>query len=113
MDFFGDTTRAIRWPETRLRRIVRWLGSRTTSIAVFGTLLCAILVVYGRGLDAPFIFDDSASVLDNPSLVQLWPPIGDAQSPGPLNPPRDLPTSGRPLVNLSLAVNYQIGGLRP
>ena len=29
----------------------------------------------------------------------------------PLTPPRDTPVAGRPLVNLSLAVNYAIGGL--
>jgi hypothetical protein len=29
----------------------------------------------------------------------------------PLSPPRDTPVAGRPLVNLSLAVNYAIGGL--
>ena len=30
--------------------------------------------------------------------------------PGPLNPPRDAVTSGRPLVNLSLALNHRFGG---
>ena len=30
-----------------------------------------------------------------------------------MNPAKDLPTSGRPLVNLSLALNYQIGRLNP
>src|SRR5262249_22313291 len=30
---------------------------------------------------------------------------------GPLQPPRETPVAGRPLVNLSFAINYAIGGL--
>jgi tetratricopeptide (TPR) repeat protein len=30
-----------------------------------------------------------------------------------MNPPPQLPTSARPLVNLSFAINYQLGGLNP
>ncbi len=73
----------------------------------------AVWMVYGRAIRSPFIFDDQASVLNNPSIVKLWPLWGDPQHPGPLNPPKDLATSGRPLVNLSLALNYHFGGFDP
>ncbi|HEY1601097.1 MAG TPA: tetratricopeptide repeat protein [Pirellulales bacterium] len=71
----------------------------------------AVWFVYGRSLSAPLIYDDSNSVLYNPSILHLWPLVGDADHPGPLNPGPESSTSGRPLVNLSLAVNYHFGGL--
>ncbi len=73
----------------------------------------AVWLVYWRALNSPFIFDDSGSVADNLSIVKLWPLIGDSEHHGPLNPRADLPTSGRPLVNLSLAVNYSFGHRNP
>ncbi len=72
--------------------------------------MVACVVAYGRGIRTPFVFDDSL-IAENASIRQLWPLIGDAENRGPLNPPNDLPTSGRPLVNFSLAINYAIGGL--
>ncbi len=74
---------------------------------------CAVWFVYGRAADAPFIFDDPASISENPSIMRLWPLYGTRESPGPLNPPAEMTTSGRPLVNLSLAVNYHFGQLDP
>ena len=57
--------------------------------------------------------DDEISIIKNPSIVSLWPLIGTAEQPGPLAPPADLPTSARPLVNYSFALNYHWGGLNP
>ena len=82
-------------------------------IAGIFVLGAAIWFVYGRAIDAPFIFDDHASVFENGSIKQLWPLLGDEIFRGPLNPKKDLPTSGRPLVNLSLALNYSWGGENP
>src|SRR5689334_651760 len=76
-------------------------------------LAVAIAAVYGRALDAPFLMDDTISIVDNPSITRLWPLIGTEENPGPFNPPRDLPTSGRPLVNYSFALNYKFNGLSP
>jgi Flp pilus assembly protein TadD len=76
-------------------------------------LLVAIGAVYGRSLDAPFIFDDVDGIENNESIFALWPLVGTAEHGGALNPPSNLSSSGRPLVNLSLAVNYHWGGLRP
>ncbi len=70
-------------------------------------------MVYGRATSSPFVFDDMFCITANPSIVNLWPPIGDAEQPGPLNPAKELSTAGRPLVNLSLALNYHFGGLDP
>src|SRR3954468_14440369 len=76
-------------------------------------ILLAILIttVYASSIKAPFIFDDDDAITVNTSIRSLWPPIGTAENPGPLNPVRDLPTSARPLVNLSFALNYHFGGV--
>jgi len=74
---------------------------------------CAVWLAYGQAIEAPFILDDPPSVTDNPSIVRLWSLIGDDSQRGPLNPPKDLPTSGRPLVNLTFALNYHFGKLDP
>ncbi len=77
-------------------------------------VLAAVLgLVYGRAARAPFVHDDNMSVLHNPSIVRLWPPFGTVAQPGPLRPPRDAVTSGRPLLNLTLALNYAAGGYNP
>ena len=77
------------------------------------TILVAVGLVYSRSLHAPFIFDDIDGIENNESIMSLWPLVGSAGQPGPLNPRSNLPSSGRPVVNLSLAVNYHCGGLRP
>jgi Tfp pilus assembly protein PilF len=85
-------------------------------LAYAGVLLTfAVLgwLVFGRAIDAPFIFDDLVSVEDNPSITRLWPPFGTKDRPGPLSPPRETPTAARPVVNLSFALNYCAGYSSP
>ena len=68
-------------------------------------LIAAIFVAYRGAVLAPFVLDDSASVTDNPTIRSLWP------LSGPLAPPPGgVPVSGRPLPNLSFALNYAISG---
>jgi tetratricopeptide (TPR) repeat protein len=62
----------------------------------------AALATFSNSLSAPFMFDDVASIQNNPTIRQL----GTAWSP----PPGGTGVSGRPLVNFSLAVNYALGG---
>jgi tetratricopeptide (TPR) repeat protein len=64
------------------------------------------VAAYANTFGVPFVFDDVASILDNPTIRTLWPP-GQA-----LTPPSGwgLTVSGRPLLNLSLAINYAISG---
>jgi hypothetical protein len=91
-------------PETK------WLNLAWAALGAF-VLALAIGGVYGRVLHAPFIFDDHATIENNKSIVQLFPLIAPGPRGGPFNPPKNLPTSARPLVNLSLAINYHFGGL--
>ncbi len=76
-------------------------------------LAVSIGAVYCRSLDVPFIFDDTYAILHNPSITSLWPLVGAADHPGPLNPDPQLPTSARPLVNFSFAINYHFGKVSP
>ncbi|HVU86337.1 MAG TPA: tetratricopeptide repeat protein [Pirellulales bacterium] len=78
-----------------------------------GLLIGAVLAIYAPALHAPFIFDDRVSIVENPSIRSAWPLVGTDERPGPLRPPRDVSTAGRPLVNLTLALNYQSGRLDP
>lgn len=82
-------------------------------LATVAVLAVAVFTIYGRALEAPFIFDDRPGIVDNPSIRRLWPPIGDATIRGPLNPPPLAPTARRPLPNLTFALNYRVGGLDP
>lgn len=90
---------------TRPRELPTWLALLVLAITIGA--------VYVRSLSAPWIFDDSISVLNNSSIRSLWPPLGDAARPGPLRPPVENPMSARPLVNLSFAANYALGGFDP
>lgn len=77
-------------------RAVAWLG---------GVLVLAAFAAYANGLAGPFVYDDKAAILDNPSLEHLWR-LGDV-----LRPPLDgVTVAGRPILNLSFAINYAIGG---
>ena len=71
-------------------------------------VVAAGLLAYGNSFTGPFLFDDVKSILQNRTIRHLWP-IGE-----PLSPPHQGGTTveGRPLANLSLAVNYTVGGTR-
>ncbi len=68
-------------------------------------VICAGLYAYHNSLHAPFIFDDLDAITGNPTIRRLWPPWRA------MSPPPDSPVTGRPIVNLSLAVNYTLDGL--
>ncbi len=65
------------------------------------------VVAYHNSLDCPFVFDDDQVITENPHIRSLWP-LGSAMSA----PPQSA-AAGRPLLCLSLAVNYRLGGLDP
>jgi len=73
-------------------------------------LIGAVCACYGGALRGEFLFDDTATILNNPSIAHLWPMIGSGAGAGPLNPPPNRPTSARPIVNLTFAINHAIGG---
>ncbi len=64
------------------------------------------LVSYHNSFSVPFLFDDVASIVENPTIRHLWP-IGLVLAPQGTG----ITVAGRPIVNLSLAINYALGGL--
>lgn len=63
------------------------------------------LMAYANSFWGPFVLDDTASIAENTSIRRLWPLTRV------LSPPADAGVGGRPLTNLSLALNHAWGGL--
>jgi protein O-mannosyl-transferase len=74
-----------------------------------GALLVVLTVaMYLNGLRDAFVFDDIPSIVTNHSIEHLWP------LSGPLSPPGGGETvTGRPMLNLSFALDYALGGRSP
>ena len=70
-------------------------------------LVVATLVAYSNCFSSPFVLDDDDVIVTNPTIRALLP-ISRALS----GPPQSS-TAGRPIVNLSFALNYAAGGLNP
>ena len=73
-----------------------------------GILAAAGFAVYANSLRVPFFFDDPLAILDNPTIRNLTA-LGDVLMP----PNNGSGVTGRPLVNLSLAINHALGGSNP
>ncbi|MEE8168928.1 MAG: tetratricopeptide repeat protein [Phycisphaerae bacterium] len=85
--------------------------ARPPSSGRLGAAIAAVLLisagaaVYANSFSGVFLFDDEPAILKNPHIRSLTP-LGDA-----LIAPENTTVSGRPLVSLSLAINYALGGL--
>src|SRR6266487_4233450 len=81
------------------RQEPRWL---MPALATF--LLLAGVIAYSNSLRGPFIFDDIGSIVENESIrsfsTALHPPSGGET------------VSGRPVLNLSLAINWLVHPLQ-
>ena len=81
-------------------------SSRWVAALACGVLVLAVLAAYSNSLSGPFVYDDKDSIAENLTLRHLWPlsnvlaPLGGG-----------LTVSGRPALNLSLALNFAAGGL--
>jgi len=64
----------------------------------------AAAAVYWNSLHVPFVFDDILAIERNESIRHIWPTA--------FHPPADTSVSGRPVLNLSFAVNHAISGIR-
>ena len=70
-------------------------------------LVAAGIVCYAAAIDLPFVFDDHTAIVENTNMRQLWPPAVA------LGAPIQSAIAGRPVIALSLALNYASGGLSP
>ena len=70
-------------------------------------LMLAVAAAYANSLNGAFVFDDNPTIRENESIRSLRP-LSEVLFPdthgGNTN-------AGRPMVSLSLAVNYALGGL--
>lgn len=80
-------------------------STESTPAPRFGLLIAALLVVaacaaYANSFAGVFLFDDIIRIVEEERIRRLWP-IGQLLS------------GERPMVDLSLALNYAISGLKP
>ena len=67
-------------------------------------LIIAGVTAYANSFKGPFIYDDGHSILENPHILRLWP-LSEAMSAPP-----QATVAGRPVVSLTLAMNYAVSG---
>ncbi|MDQ5978707.1 MAG: protein O-mannosyl-transferase [Verrucomicrobiota bacterium] len=94
---FGFVTQTPLTSFTRRRGV--WLGA--------AALLLAMGLAYLNSFHGPFVFDDLPAIVHNPSIRSLWP-LSGVLAPDLVD--GGVTVSGRPFVNLSLALNHAIGG---
>ena len=82
--------------------------SSRASILAGILLAAAAFLAFHNTFAVPFFFDDITAISENQTIRHVWR-AGDW-----ISPPRDgSGVTGRPLVNLSFAINYAIGGTNP
>jgi tetratricopeptide (TPR) repeat protein len=75
--------------------------------ARWGAFLAGVVVVlaawaaYHNSFHGPFIFDDEETITKNPTIRHVW---------SALFPPVKSTVGGRPVINLTLALNYALNG---
>ena len=79
---------------------VGWV-SRGAVVLAGASLVLAALAAYHNSFSGPFIWDDLFSITGNPT-IRHWSSA--------LSPPPDVGVGGRPISNLTLALNYAWGG---
>jgi hypothetical protein len=82
---------------------------RRAPLLAAALIVAALVAAYANSFRGPFVFDDVEAIVENETIrslaapgAVLSPPFADGQTVG-----------GRPLVNLTLALNYAAGGLNP
>ncbi|MDA0336553.1 MAG: tetratricopeptide repeat protein [bacterium] len=79
-----------------------WLSAQPLPAAL---LLLAVIAAYSNSLDGPFLYDDTPAIVENSDIRQILPlwRAPDETDRASIN--------SRPVVRLSLALNYAVGGL--
>lgn len=82
------------------------LAERITRPPLAPVVLIVIgLLTYANSLSVPFLYDDNAAIIENGDIRHVWPLWRTPQD-------SDRPSiNSRPVVRLSLALNYVVGGL--
>jgi protein O-mannosyl-transferase len=80
-------------------RRATWLASATIALSA--------VIFYANSINGVFVFDDIPWILMDPGVHKLWPLTDVLFSANPTF------NSGRPVVNLTIAANYALGGTDP
>jgi tetratricopeptide (TPR) repeat protein len=81
------------------RRLSTWVAAAVLALAA--------LACYANALHLPFVYDDVSGIVENSHIRQLRPLTTVLTAP-PQNP-----VGGRPVVGVTLALNYALGGVDP
>ncbi|MBI5692235.1 MAG: tetratricopeptide repeat protein, partial [Verrucomicrobia bacterium] len=77
---------------------------RREGLVAAGLLALAVMLAYANAWSVPFLFDDYATLRDNPALRAGWQPWAWVQ------PPAHTGVGGRPLAHLTLVLNHALTG---
>lgn len=85
--------------------VAPWFSSRRREAVAPFLIVIAVAAAYCNSFPGTFVFDDFSNVIENASIRHGWPlmPV--------LSPPPDAGVGGRPLANLSFALNYALSGV--
>src|ERR1700730_6335154 len=86
-------------------RPIRKKRALAPAIVPLSLIVVIGVAAYLNGLHTPFIWDDETGIVRNQTIRSVLP-LSDS-----LSPPLETPAAGRPIVNLSFAINYAMGGL--
>ncbi len=76
-------------------------------VALAGLIIAlSAVTAWSNSFGGAFVFDDLSGIVNNSAIRHLRP-LGDVLFPAQVN----LTVSGRPLLGLTLAINYTLGGL--
>ena len=103
---FGIGTKSL-WGGTLAEFVVSHLRPFPAVPQFAAMIVLAAVAVYSNSFRGLFVYDDLPAILENPTIRQSWS-VWQA-----LVPPAHATVSGRPLLNLSLAANYALGGSNP
>ncbi|HKD36724.1 MAG TPA: glycosyltransferase family 39 protein, partial [Pirellulales bacterium] len=82
-------------------------SSRRAIRFALAAIFVAAIAVFGNSFNGDLIFDDLGWITNNPTIHHLWP------LDNVLFPQHNGFDSGRPVLNLTLAINYAISGNDP
>ena len=77
--------------------------SRFSPSLAGGVIALGALAAYRHSFAGPFIYDDRFAIVENPTIRHFWSAFW---------PPPGTTASGRPVLNLSLALNYAVSAYR-
>jgi Flp pilus assembly protein TadD len=85
---------------------MQWLVATPSRVTLLAgtTIVLAAVLAYQNSFAGVFILDDQTWIVDNPTIRQLWPIRSW------LIPRQAALLGGRPVIALTLAINYALGG---